>query len=123
MANRDILAIGTSAGGVDALLSLAQHLPREFPAAVVVTIQLPSHGPSYLDEILGRAGGMPARFVREGDRLNKGHIYLAPPDRHLLVIEERAILGRGSRENNSRPAIDPMMRSVAACCGPRTVGV
>src|SRR5215813_8728749 len=123
MANRDILAIGASAGGVEALSFLAQNFPRDFPAAVLVTVHLWREGSSYLDEILDRSGPLPAVFASDNERLRKGHIYVAPADRHLIVDDERLVLGHGSRENNSRPAIDPMMRSAAACCGPRTVGV
>jgi two-component system, chemotaxis family, protein-glutamate methylesterase/glutaminase len=123
MANRDILAIGTSAGGVEALLFLARSFPPEFPAAIFVTIHLPSRFRSSLDEVLDRAGPLSAVFANDGDTLRKGRIYIAPADRHMLVEDDRIVLGRGSRENNARPAIDPMLRSVAACCGPRTVGV
>jgi two-component system chemotaxis response regulator CheB len=124
MANRDIVAIGTSAGGVEALLFLAKSLPADFPAAILVTIHLPSDVASKLDELLTRHGRLPARFSSDGDILRKGHIHIAPPDRHLLIGEgDRVALGCGPRENNTRPAIDPMMRSVGACCGPRSVGV
>ncbi|AMN42288.1 chemotaxis protein CheB [Rhodoplanes sp. Z2-YC6860] len=123
MTNRDILAIGTSAGGVEALTFLARHMPADFPAAILVTIHLPSNSQSVLDEILTRCGPLPASFVKNGDRLRKGHFHLAPPDRHLLVEGEAMLLGSGPRESNSRPAIDPMLRSAALCCAPRTVGV
>src|SRR5262245_17148463 len=123
MANRDILAIGTSAGGVEALLFLAESLPARFPASVFVTIHLPSHDGSALDEILDRAGPLSASFARDGERLRKGHIFIAPSDRHLLVLGDRIVYGSGARENNARPAIDAMLRSVALCCGPRMVGV
>lgn len=123
MANHDILAIGTSAGGVEALIFLAKKLPPDLPAAVLVTLHLPSHLRSNLDDILQRKGSLPACFARDGDRLQKSRILIAPPDRHLIVENERVVLGQGPRENNSRPAIDPMLRSVAACCGPRVVGV
>jgi two-component system chemotaxis response regulator CheB len=123
MANRDVLAVGTSAGGVEALLFLAKHLPREFPASVLVTIHLPRHARSSLDEVLSHAGSLPACFAGEGDRVKKGHIYIAPPDRHLLLEGDRLTLGIGPRENNARPAIDPMLRATAMCCGFRAVGV
>jgi two-component system chemotaxis response regulator CheB len=123
MANRDVLAVGTSAGGVAALLFLAKRLPRELPASVLVTIHLPRHGPSSLDDIHSRAGPLPATFATDNDILHKGRIYIAPPDRHLIVDGDRLSLGEGPRENNTRPAIDPMLRSAGACCGPRTVGV
>jgi len=123
MANRDIVAIGTSAGGVEALLYLAKHLPRSLPASVLVTIHLPSHSRSALDDLLTRAGHLPAQFARDGDAVQKGHIYIAPPDCHLLLDDHRVSLGMGPRENNSRPAIDAMLRSVAVCCGARAIGV
>lgn len=123
MANRDVLTVGTSAGGVEALLFLAKRLPRELPAAVLVTIHLPPQMRSALDELLTRAGALPASFANEGDRVKKGHIYIAPPDRHLLLEGDRLALGVGPRENNARPAIDPMLRSTATCCGFRAIGV
>src|SRR5262249_8301860 len=123
MANRDVLAIGTSAGGVEALIFLAQRFPREFPAAVLVTIHLPSHSRSSLDELLTHRGPLPAQFARDGDLPRKAHIYIPPPDRHLTLDGHRMALGEGPRENNARPAIDPMLRSTAVCCSGRVVGV
>jgi two-component system, chemotaxis family, protein-glutamate methylesterase/glutaminase len=122
MANRDILALGASAGGVEALIVVARGLDRNFPAAVLVTIHLPSHFRSSLDDILTRAGPLHAEFAVEGALLAKKCIYIAPPDRHLLLEGDRITLGVGPRENNSRPAIDAMLRSVAVCCGHRAVG-
>jgi two-component system, chemotaxis family, protein-glutamate methylesterase/glutaminase len=78
---------------------------------------------SELDKLLRRAGPLPASFAEEGGKLNKGHIYIAPPNRHLLLDGDRLALGIGPRENNSRPAIDPMLRSTWVCCGFRAVGV
>jgi chemotaxis response regulator CheB len=78
MANRNVLAVGTSAGGVEALISLAKHLRSDFPAAVLVTIHLSSHSRSVLDEILSRAGPLPARFAVNGENIRKSHIYIAP---------------------------------------------
>ena len=123
MANRDILAIGTSAGGVEALVFLAARLERNLPASVLLTIHLPQHSTSSLDGVLTRAGPLPATFAQDGDSLRKSHIYIAPPDRHLIVDGDHISLGEGPRENNARPAIDPMLRSAAVCCGSRTVGV
>jgi two-component system, chemotaxis family, protein-glutamate methylesterase/glutaminase len=123
MANRDIIAIGTSAGGVEALILLAKGLPESFPASVLVTIHLPRQFRSNLDHLLTNAGRLPAGFANEGESIKKGRIYIAPPGRHLLVIGEHLALGTGPRENNTRPAIDPMLRSVAVCCGGRAIGV
>jgi two-component system chemotaxis response regulator CheB len=123
MANRDVLVIGASAGGVEALIFLARNFPRDLPAAVVVTVHLPPQGGSVLDELLNRAGPLTAVFAAEHDRLRKGFIYIAPADRHLILEGDFFTLGQGPRENNSRPAIDPMMRSAALCCGSRAIGV
>ena len=123
MGTRDILAIGASAGGVDALLRLAAAFPPELPASILVTLHLSNQFRSSLDELLTRAGPLPAAFPKDGERLRHGRIYLAPPDRHLMIEDDRIVLGVGPRENNSRPAIDPMMRSAALCCCNRTIGV
>lgn len=123
MINRDVLAVGTSAGGVEALIFLAKHFRANFPASILVTIHLPSYAHSTLDGILSRSGPLPASFAVEGERLKKAHIYIAPPDRHLLLDGDCLSLGSGPRENSTRPAIDPMLRSAAVCCGARTVGV
>lgn len=123
MGNRDIVAIGTSAGGVEALLFLVARLPRGLPAAILVTLHLPSEFRSSLDLLLSRAGPLPAHFASHGERVQTGRIYIAPPARHLLLDGDRISLGAGPRENNARPAIDPMLRSVAVCCGSRSIGV
>ncbi|MEZ5784893.1 MAG: chemotaxis protein CheB [Xanthobacteraceae bacterium] len=122
MANRDVLAIGTSAGGFDALRFLAASFPADFPAVILVTIHLSSHFPSSLDTILSAAGRLMACFPADGEAATPGRIYIAPPERHLIFDGDRLWLGTGPRENHSRPAIDPMFRSVAACCGARAVG-
>jgi len=123
MANRDIVAIGTSAGGFEALLFLAKGFHKDFPASILVTIHLPLQFRSSLDEMLTRAGPLPATFANGGEVKKNGRIYIAPPGRHLLIDGEQLSLGTGPRENNARPAIDPMLRSVAVCCGNRAVGV
>jgi two-component system chemotaxis response regulator CheB len=123
MANRDLVAIGTSAGGVEALVVLAKGLRADFPASVLVTIHLPSDHRSELDQILGRVGPLPTVFASDGDVLRKARIYLAPPGRHLLVDGKRIMLGYGPRENHARPAIDPMLRAAAVCCANRSIGV
>lgn len=122
MANRDLLAIGTSAGGLEALRFLASRFPGDLPAAVLVTFHLSSHFRSELDSILSHSGPLPATFARDGERLEKSRIYIAPPRYHLLVNGGTLSLGVGPRENHARPAIDPMLRSAAACCGFRAVG-
>jgi two-component system chemotaxis response regulator CheB len=123
MTNRNVVAIGTSAGGVESLRYLVSKFPRDLPASVLVTIHLSSEFRSVMDTILTAAGPLPARFADDGEAVVNGNIYLAPPKRHLLLYGEHIILGSGPRENNSRPAIDPMFRSTAVCCGSRAIGV
>jgi two-component system, chemotaxis family, protein-glutamate methylesterase/glutaminase len=119
MSHRDILAIGTSAGGFDAL----RYLAGDFPAAVLVVIHLPSHFQSSLDAILTQSGPLAASFAIDGARMEPGRIYIGPPDSHLLVTDQdRLQLGRGPRENSCRPSIDPLFQSLALCCGARSVG-
>jgi len=123
MANRNIVAIGTSAGGVEALRCLVSKFPPDLPASVLVTIHLSSEFRSAMDAILTSAGPLPARFAGDGDVVANGQIYIAPPNRHLLLDGNQILLGQGARENNARPAIDPMFRSTAVCCGSSAVGV
>jgi len=123
MANRDILAIGTSAGGLDALRTLAGALPDDLSASVQVVLHLPAQFQSSLDAILTQSGPLTATFARDGERCEHRHIYIAPPASHLLIEDGHLRLGRGPRENNARPAIDPLFRSAGLCCGSRSIGV
>ena len=120
---RDMVAIGASAGGVEALRELMSGLPPDLRAAVLVVLHLPATGRSVLPAILARAGPLPATVPADGQPLERAHVYVAPPDRHLLVMGERMRLTAGPRENGHRPAIDPLFRSVARAYGPRAVAV
>ena len=119
----DIVVIGTSAGGVEALAELAELLPPDLPAAVLVVLHMPAYGHSVLPEILSRRGPLPAKHAVNGEPLLTGRIYVAPPDHHLLVQDGKISLTRGPAENNHRPAIDALFRSAARAYGPRTVGI
>ena len=123
MACCDIVVIGASAGGIEPLIGLVRDLPAGFPGAVFVVTHVPPYSVSKLPQILGRAGQLPAAHAGNGDRIEPGRIYVAPPDRHLLVRQGWVELTRGPRENHSRPAIDPLFRSAARAYGPRVVGV
>jgi two-component system chemotaxis response regulator CheB len=119
---RDVIVVGASAGGVQALQSLVAQLPPELPAAVLVVLHLMSSGTSVLHSILDRAGPLPATQARDGERLERGHVYVAPPDYHLLLRGPNIHLSAGPRENGHRPAIDPLFRSAARAYGPRAIG-
>jgi two-component system chemotaxis response regulator CheB len=121
--NHDIIVVGASAGGVDALQQLVRGLPADLPAALFVVLHVPPHGPSVLPRILSRAGALPAIHPRDGELIRPGTIYVAPPDYHLLVKPDHVRLTRGPRENGHRPAADPLFRTAAVSYGPRVVGV
>lgn len=120
---RDLIVVGASAGGVQALQQLIAELPPELPAAVLIVLHLSSSGTSVLHNILSRAGALPVTQAVDGEQLERGHAYVAPPDRHLLVRGRSAHLSSGPRENGHRPAIDPLFRSAARAYGARTIGV
>ncbi|MBN9121173.1 MAG: chemotaxis protein CheB [Planctomycetes bacterium] len=124
MAGRDIIVVGTSTGGVEALVELARGLPPGFPASVFVVCHFPPGGRSVLPEILSRAGPLTAKHAADGEPFYPGHIYVAPPDRHMLLAPGgRVRLTRDARENHFRPAVDPLFRSAARHYGDRVIGV
>ncbi|HEY4131259.1 MAG TPA: chemotaxis protein CheB [Gemmatimonadaceae bacterium] len=123
MNNRDIVVIGASAGGVEALQDLVRSLPPTLPAAVFVVLHFPEHGTSVLPRILSRAGPMTAIHAVDCESIVRGRIYVAPPDHHLLLDGKVVRVIRGPRENGNRPAIDPLFRSAAIAYGPRVIGV
>jgi two-component system chemotaxis response regulator CheB len=123
MANHDIIVIGASAGGVEALLKLAAQLPDDLPAAVFVVQHTAPDGPGRLADLLDRAGPIEARLAQNGEAIQRGVMYVAPPDQHLLVHKDYIGITRGPRENRARPAIDPLFRSAAVAYGSRVIGV
>jgi two-component system, chemotaxis family, protein-glutamate methylesterase/glutaminase len=122
VSNLHTIAIGASAGGIDALLQIATALPPQFPAIVLVTQHVGTH-PSILPELMRARARMHAVHPHDGERPQPGTIYVAPPDQHLLIEDDHLHLSRGPKENHSRPAIDPMMRSAALARGTRAIGV
>jgi two-component system, chemotaxis family, protein-glutamate methylesterase/glutaminase len=118
-----VIAIGASAGGVDALQRIVAALPAELPAAICVVLHIPATGKSLLAPILERAGALPAQVAEHGMTLTAGRIYVAPADLHLLVRGDRLELDPGPKENGVRPAVDVLFRSVAASWGSQAVAV
>jgi two-component system, chemotaxis family, protein-glutamate methylesterase/glutaminase len=120
---RDIIVIGFSAGGVDPLLRLMTEFPADLAAAVFIVHHFPAKSVSALPSIVGRAGRLPASHPQDGEEVVPGRIYIAPPDRHMLLDGGRIQLASGPREHGHRPAIDPLFRTAARSYGPRVVGV
>jgi two-component system, chemotaxis family, protein-glutamate methylesterase/glutaminase len=120
---REVVVVGASAGGVEALTQLIAGLPLELPAAVFVVLHLAPHGSSLLPSILDRSGPMPVTAATDGERFERGHVYVCPPDMHMLVVDGQIRLTRGPRENGHRPAIDPLFRSAGRSYGRRAIGV
>ena len=124
MQRRDIIVIGTSSGGIDALKELVAALPRDLRAAVFVALHVAPYSLGILPEILERHGPLPASNAKDMEPIEPGRIYVAPPDRHMLLEPSgRVRVTRGPRENRFRPAVDPLFRSAAHAFGPRVVGV
>ena len=123
MPSRDIIVVGASAGGVEALQTLVSSLPASLPATILVVLHIPAHSPSHLHLILDRAGELPAMPASDGAPIVPGRVYVAVPDRHLLLEEDRIRVTRGPKENRARPAVDALFRSAAYAFGPRVIGV
>src|SRR4051794_26468277 len=126
MPKQDIVVVGASAGGVEALRTFAAALPRDLDAAVFVVLHIGAGGSerrSHLPGLLSRVGHLPAVHPTSGDPVEKGRIYVAPPDCHLLLAGDRIKLSHGPKENRTRPAINPLFRSAALAYDGRVTGV
>ncbi len=123
MPNQDIVVIGASAGGVDALRQLFAGLPADYRGSLFVVLHLAPDAPTLLPDILTRAGPLPALLAHDGDRIKRGYIYVAPPDHHLMLADGVVRVTSGPRENRHRPSIDVLFRSAAKAYGARVVAV
>ena len=123
MHGRDIVVVAASAGGLEPLRKLLAALPADLPASVLVVLHIPATGGRTLPRILDRAGILPAAAAVDGEPLQSGRVYVAPPDLHLLVIDGLVRTSRGPKQNGVRPSADPLFRSAALYGGPRTIGV
>jgi two-component system chemotaxis response regulator CheB len=120
---RNLVVIGASAGGIEALRQLTRDLPANLAAAVLLVVHVPPHVRSMLPEILARSSKLPVRHAVDGERVASGAVLVAPPDRHLLVDRDFVRLTCGPREHGTRPAVDPLFRTAARWGGRRVIGV
>ena len=118
-----VVAVGASAGGVEALQTLVSHFPADLPATVLVVLHVPAGVKSRLHDVLQRAGRLPAQSAEDGEKIQAGRIVVARPDHHLILDGDRVRVARGPKENRARPAIDVLFRSAAYSAGARAVGV
>jgi two-component system, chemotaxis family, protein-glutamate methylesterase/glutaminase len=119
----DIIVIGASAGGVDALPRLIGSLPADLPASVFVVLHIPAQGPGLLAQIIRRTASLSVKQAVDGEKIQRGRVYVAPPDYHLQVLGTHVQLNRGPRENFHRPAIDALFRTAAQSYRARVVGI
>lgn len=123
MARYDIFVTGASSGGVEALQQLVSQLPADFPGVLFVVLHLLPRTKSFLPELLTRSGRLRAVHPENGQRIEPGIIYIAPPDYHLLIERDHIHLSMGPKEQHQRPCINVMFRSAALAYGPRVAGI
>lgn len=121
--NRDIVVIGASAGGVEALTTLIGGLPADLPAAVFVVLHIHPDSPSVLPTLLNRRAALRASHAVHGDPITPGRVYVAPSDNHLMLRPGHMEVVRGPKETGHRPSVDALFRTAARAYGPRVIGV
>src|SRR5437660_789720 len=95
----DIVTIGASAGGVEAVMRLVRGLPDDLAAAIFIVVHIPADATGLLPSILARKTALQVQHARDGDAIQAGYIYIAPPDRHLMVAQGRMAVTAGPKEN------------------------
>jgi two-component system, chemotaxis family, protein-glutamate methylesterase/glutaminase len=119
----DVIVIGASAGGVESLMRLAAMLPENMPAAIFIVVHIPTLSISNLPAILSRSGPLEALHPTNGENIQPGRIYIAPPNHHMLLSNNKIRLSTGPKEHGHRPAVDPLFHSAARHFGPKVVGI
>ena len=122
--SRDVVVLGASLGGVQALCQLVSRLPGGFRGCLIIVLHTSPRSPRLLADILGRYTSLSVVYARPRDPVEPGRIYIAPPMHHLVIgTSGRLQLSDGPKENFSKPAVDPLFRSAARVFGPRVIGV
>ncbi len=123
MPKHDIVVMGASAGGVEALKTVLSNIPKDFPAAIFITLHTSPSEPSLLAHVLGAVCPLPVYMPKDKEKFEPGCVYVALPNLHLIIkrgyIQNRFL----PKENGTRPAIDPMFRSAAHAYSRRVIGV
>ncbi|MBW4459582.1 MAG: chemotaxis protein CheB [Nodosilinea sp. WJT8-NPBG4] len=119
-----IIVVGASAGGMQALKQLVAQFPKGFPASIFVVNHMGAETTGdVLVRALNKSGGLTCEQAHNEQPFQSGHIYLAPADQHILLVEGKILVTKGARENRYRPAIDPLFRSAAVAYGNRVIGI
>lgn len=124
MSEIESVVIGGSAGAIDALLTLLPLLPDDFDVPVVVIVHLAPDKPSYMPEVLGSRTRLRVKEAEDKEPMQRGHLYVAPPNYHLLLERDRTFsLSMDAPLHFSRPSIDVTFDSAADVFADRLVGV
>lgn len=123
MAERDIIVIGASAGGIEAISDLILQFPEDMNAAIFIVVHISAASPNMLPIIFDRRSSLKCVQAKDNEEFVKGTIYIAPADFHLILKNNHMEVTRGPKENRARPAIDPLFRSAALNYGSRVIGI
>ncbi|HUP13781.1 MAG TPA: chemotaxis protein CheB, partial [Niastella sp.] len=123
MEKRNIIVIGASAGGFEAINRLVASLPPDLDAAVFIVWHMSPDITGVLPKVLNRQKTILATHAIDKEPIVFNRIYVAPPDRHLILENGFVRVTRGPKENRFRPAVDPLFRSAAYIYGPRVIGI
>lgn len=124
MTKRDIIVIGTSEGGLEALSKLTSTLPADLAASILVVVHTSPKSLILFPAIVGRHSQLRMSYAEQGERPKHGHLYFAPPDNHLTVVAPGfMMLNKGPKEHHSRPAANVLFRSAASVYGSRVLGI
>lgn len=120
----DVVAVAASSGGIAALSQVLRSLPTDFPAVVTLVQHIGAASPGLVPSILARNSAIPVAHAVDAQPLETGRVYVAPPDRHLLITRDRSVmLTRSAKVRFCRPAADPLFVSAAGAWGARCLGV
>jgi two-component system chemotaxis response regulator CheB len=121
---RDIVVIGGSAGGLEALCQVVSGLPKDFPAALLVVLHTSPQSPGLVARVVARSGQLPVAYGQHGETIMPGRVYIAPAAYHLAVATPGTLLlHQGEKVRFSRPSVDVLFQSAAEVFGPRVIGV
>lgn len=123
MAKPDIIVIGASAGGIEALIELVRTLPSDFDVSIFIVQHVSPYSKGNLPTIFKRHTSLGVSYPEDEDKIKSRHIYVAPPDHHLLLDDGKIVVKRGPKENRFRPSIDALFRSAAYYYKERVIGI